>query len=81
MFLGFLPHVAAAPLRTKALGEAIRTYRKKAGVTQERLAECADLNHKYPGELERGEKTISVEALARIAQTLKVRMSQLVEEA
>lgn len=34
----FLATVAAAPLRTKALGNAIRTYRKKAGLTQERLA-------------------------------------------
>ena len=72
--------VAAIPLRTRALGEAIRKFRKKADLTQERLAERADLNYKYLGEVERGEKTISVEALARIAQALNMRMSKLVEK-
>ena len=72
--------MAATPLRTRALGEAIRTFRKKANLTQERLAERADLNYKYLGEVERGEKTISVEALARIAQALNVRMAKLVEK-
>ena len=72
--------MAATSLRTKALGEAIRAFRKKAHLTQERLAERADLNYKYLGEVERGEKTISVEALARIAQALGVRMTKLVEK-
>jgi transcriptional regulator with XRE-family HTH domain len=72
--------VPATRLRTKALGDAIRTYRKKVNLTQERLAERADLNYKYLGEVERGEKTISVEALARIAQALNVRMAKLVEK-
>jgi transcriptional regulator with XRE-family HTH domain len=72
--------VAKRRLRTKALGEAIRTFRKKANLTQERLAERADLNYKYLGEVERGEKTISVEALARIAQALNVRIAELVEK-
>jgi len=80
VFLGFLVAVAATALRTRALGEAIRTFRKKAKLTQERLAERADLNYKYLGEVERGEKTISVEALARIAQALNVRMAQLIEK-
>lgn len=80
MFLGFLAAVAATSLRAKALGEAIRTFRKKANLTQERLAERADLNYKYLGEVERGEKTISVEALARIAQALSVRLAKLVEK-
>jgi len=49
-------------------------------MTQERLAERADLNYKYLGEVERGEKTISVEALARIAQALNLRLVKLVEK-
>ena len=72
--------MAATPLRTRALGEAIRTFRKKANLTQERLAERADLNYKYLGEVERGEKTISVEALYRIAKALDVRLAKLVEK-
>jgi transcriptional regulator with XRE-family HTH domain len=56
----------------KAIGEGIRLFRKKAGLTQEKLAEAVDLNPKYIGEIERGEKIISIEALMRIAQAVKV---------
>jgi transcriptional regulator with XRE-family HTH domain len=59
----------------KILGETIRLYRKKADLTQEELAERVDLNWKYLGEVERGEKIISIEALLRIARVLEVRMA------
>jgi transcriptional regulator with XRE-family HTH domain len=71
----------AAPLaHRKSLAQAIRQYRKKAKMTQERLGELADLNPKYIGEVERMEKTISVDALARIAAALKVRLRDLLRE-
>ena len=76
-----LLNVAARPPNRKSLGQAIRNYRKKAGMTQERLGELADLNPKYIGEVERMEKTISVDALARIATALKVRLRDLVHDA
>ena len=56
----------------KIIGDAIRLYRKKAGLTQETLAEAVDLNPKYIGEIERGEKIISIEALLRVAKTVKI---------
>jgi transcriptional regulator with XRE-family HTH domain len=56
----------------RIIGDAIRFYRKRAGRTQEKLAELADLNPKYIGEIERGEKIISIEALLRIAKAAKV---------
>jgi transcriptional regulator with XRE-family HTH domain len=55
----------------KLIGEAIRHHRKAAGFTQEKLAEAVDLNPKYIGEIERGEKIISIEALLRVAKALK----------
>jgi transcriptional regulator with XRE-family HTH domain len=60
----------------KLIGEAIRLYRKEAGLTQEKLAERADLNPKYLGEIERGEKIISIEALLRIAKAVKTPIRQ-----
>jgi transcriptional regulator with XRE-family HTH domain len=54
------------------IGEAIRRYRKRADFTQEKLAEKVALNPKYVGELERGEKIISIEALLRVAKAVKV---------
>lgn len=56
----------------KLIGDAIRSFRKDAQLTQEGLAERAELNPKYLGELERGEKIISIEALMRIAKVVKV---------
>jgi XRE family transcriptional regulator, regulator of sulfur utilization len=63
MFGGMVPH-------RKKIGEAIRRYRKGAKLTQEALAEKVDLNPKYIGEIERGEKIISIEALMRIAKAV-----------
>lgn len=39
-------------------------------MTQEDLAELANLNPKYIGEVERGEKIISIEALMRVAKAV-----------
>jgi XRE family transcriptional regulator, regulator of sulfur utilization len=55
----------------KLIGDAIRFRRQNAALTQERLAEMVDLNPKYLGEIERGEKIISIEALLRIAKAVK----------
>ena len=63
----------------KALAQAIRTFRKKAELTQEELGEAAELNPKYIGEVERTEKTISFDALVRISKALKVRVRDLVQ--
>ena len=62
------------------LGEAIRTARKAVGFSQEKLAEKADLHPNYIGEVERAEKTISVDALVRVAKALKVKLAELVQD-
>ena len=42
------------PLRQRRLiGEAVRKYRRRSGLSQERLAEKADLHPVYVGEVER----------------------------
>jgi transcriptional regulator with XRE-family HTH domain len=56
----------------KKIGDAVRIYRKKAAFTQESLAEIVELNPKYIGEVERGEKIISIEALLRISKAVKI---------
>jgi transcriptional regulator with XRE-family HTH domain len=72
--------VAVRAPHRKALSQAIRKYRKAAKLTQEELGEMAELNPKYIGEVERTEKTISLDALARIAAALKVRVRDLVRD-
>ena len=72
--------MAAAYRHRRVLAEAIREYRKAANLTQEKLAELADLNPKYLGEVERAEKNISVDALVRVADALGVRLRDLVTD-
>jgi transcriptional regulator with XRE-family HTH domain len=62
------------------IGEAIRKFRKRAGFSQEKLAELADLHPVYVGEVERGEQAVSVHALVRIASALRVRLRDLVAD-
>lgn len=62
---------------SKILGETIRAERKKAGLTQERLAEKADLARNYIGNVERAEYQITVETLARIAKALNLTVHDL----
>ena len=66
----------ARPKSRKIVGDAIREVRKAAGFSQEKLAEKADLHPNYIGEFERGEKTISVDALLRIAAALNVSVTR-----
>ncbi len=47
-------------------------------MTQEKLAEKADLHPVYVGEVERGEQAVSVHALVRIARALGLRLRDLV---
>jgi transcriptional regulator with XRE-family HTH domain len=60
------------------LGEAVRIRRKKARLSQEQLAEKADLTRNYIGDVERAEKKITLETLVKIAKALKCRVRDLV---
>jgi transcriptional regulator with XRE-family HTH domain len=72
--------VAKSLRHQKIIGETIRRYRKRIQMSQEKLAEKADLHPVYVGELERGEESASVHALMRIAKALGVRVRDLVHE-
>ena len=64
----------------KLLGEAIRNRRTQVKLSQESLAEKADLHPVYVGKVERGEQWISLHALIRVAKALGVRVRDLVEK-
>lgn len=61
----------------RLLGGAIRTGREKAGLSQEELAEKVNLTRNYIGMIERAEKKITIETLAKIAKALKCRVRDL----
>lgn len=58
-----------------SLGEAIRHYRREAGLTQAQLAEMAGLRRSYLSELENGKETEQVKRILRILRQLGVRMT------
>ncbi|HWN95773.1 MAG TPA: helix-turn-helix transcriptional regulator [Methylomirabilota bacterium] len=65
-------------LQLKVLGEAIRRQRSQAGMSQEKLAEKANLHPVYIGKIERGEQWISLHALLRVAKAMGVKASDLI---
>jgi len=52
--------------------------RKKAGLTQERLAEKADLSTVFISRIERGVESPSLDNLVKIARALGVKLGDLV---
>lgn len=80
MFLGLVYDVPP-PLRLyQILGKTIRDERLRAGFSQEDLAEKANLTRNYIGQIERAEKRIHLETLAKIARALKLRVSDLTRD-
>jgi transcriptional regulator with XRE-family HTH domain len=64
----------------QVVGENIHTIRRRAHLSQEQLAEKADLTTNYIGEIERAEKKITLETLEKIARVLGVRIRDLVND-
>jgi transcriptional regulator with XRE-family HTH domain len=64
-----------------ALGQTIRQYRLAQGLSQERLAERADLHRNHVSFVERGERSPSVDVLARLGYALGVPGWALLKEA
>jgi len=54
------------------LARAVSEMRKNAGLTQEALADLADVNRNYVGLIEREENSASVDVLESLARALKI---------
>ncbi len=65
---------------TNALGNRIRDARHKKKMTQEQLAERANIGLYYLGEVERGVKTPSLKVFAAIADALNVSADSLLRD-
>jgi transcriptional regulator with XRE-family HTH domain len=50
----------------------------KAGISQEALADLAGIHRTYVGDVERGERNISLINMMRLSAALEVRLSQVV---
>ncbi|WP_201608327.1 helix-turn-helix domain-containing protein [Psychrobacter immobilis] len=64
--------------RTIAFGKRIREARKSKGISQERLAEMAGIDRSYMGNIERGEKNITLKKAYEICDALEVDIKGLI---
>lgn len=63
-----------------AFGKAVRKARKARGISQEALADLAGLHRTYVGDVERGERNISLLNMSKIAKALHIKLSELVSD-
>ena len=63
----------------KFLGQRLRALRKQHGLSQERLGDRAGLSGKFIGEVERGEKSISIDSLYHVAVALEIPLRELTD--
>lgn len=63
-----------------AFGLAVRKLRLAKGMSQEKLAESAEIHRTYIGDVERGTRNISLINMTKIAAALNVPLTRLIAE-
>ena len=64
--------------RMVAFGKRVREVRKSKGISQEKLAEMAGIDRSYMGNIERGEKNITLKKAYEICDALEIEIQDLV---
>lgn len=64
----------------KKLGQRIRAERTKMGLTQAELAEEIDISDAYMGQIERGERSLTLNTLVRLVNRLGVTIDYLLKD-
>lgn len=62
-----------------AFGRAIVTARKRIGVSQEQLANEAQIDRSYMGRIERGEQSVSFDKILDVSRALGISPAMLFE--
>jgi CheY-like chemotaxis protein len=61
----------------KEFGAAVRAHRLRLGLSQEALAERAELHRTYVTDVERGARNLSLESISRLARALDISIDAL----
>lgn len=69
----------AVPHVRTFLGQRVRALRKQRRLSQEGLGGKARLSGKFIGEVERGEKSISIDSLYHVSEALGITLGQLTD--
>lgn len=64
-----------------AFGAVVRKHRRAHGLSQEALAERAEIHHTHVGLIERGERNATLDVAHRVARALRLSLSTLIAEA
>lgn len=62
------------------LAANLRWLRARYGLSQEALADLVDLHRTYVGSIERSERNVSLDNIEKLAQALKIDISELLSE-
>lgn len=63
-----------------SLGQRIKEERLGLNLTQEQLAESIEISNSYMGQIERGERSLTLDTLVRLANRLGVTIDYLLQE-
>ena len=63
--------------RIVAFGKRVRDVRKKKGISQEKLAELSNIDRSYMGNIERGEKNITLKKVYEICDALDIEIKEM----
>jgi len=61
----------------REIGDKIRTEREKFGVSREKLAELINLSPFFVGQIERGERKMSINTLINVSECLHISIDYL----
>lgn len=68
------------PVSRRIFAENLRKARHAKGLSQEGLAELANLHRTYVGSVERAERNVSIDNMERLAGAVGVPLSTLLQE-
>lgn len=63
----------------KEIGSRIRNEREKLGLSRERFAEIVGLSSYYIGQIERGDRNMSLETLIKISSSLNISIDYILK--
>jgi transcriptional regulator with XRE-family HTH domain len=75
-----VPRRKNIPALRSTLARNIRRLRAERGISQEVLADLAGLHRTYIGSIERGERNISIDNIAKLAAAFGITASKLLED-
>jgi transcriptional regulator with XRE-family HTH domain len=65
----------------ECFGESVRIYRQQKGLSQEKLAELAQIDRTYVSPIELGKQNPSLDVIYRIAKALDMPLSIIIKRA